>query len=29
MIINKSKAGLWSKIGARATFGMTALEFSM
>ena len=26
MIINKSKAGLWSKIGARATFGMTALE---
>jgi len=26
MIINKSKSGLWSKIGARATFGMTALE---
>jgi len=26
MIINKSKVGLWSKIGARATFGMTALE---
>ena len=26
MIINKSKAGLWSKIGARATFGMAALD---
>ena len=26
MIINKSKTGIWSKIGARATFGMAALE---
>jgi len=26
LIINKSKAGLWSKIGARATFGMAALD---
>jgi transketolase len=26
LIVNKSKAGLWSKIGARATFGMAALD---
>jgi len=26
LIINKSKAGLWSKIGSRATFGMAALD---
>ena len=26
MMVTKSKAGLWSKIGARATFGMVALD---